>query len=121
PLRTDVHGIKVNMSAKHLPYAFVLNPMNIFQDESASVLQRVLSTATDFIGIVDWSAFIEDYLLTKYVCTERELAVDAAVVLINHIWWTDLLGFCLFALIVLIQWWKRNRDKGSGISAPGSA
>src|SRR5699024_6756969 len=85
------------------------------------VLQIVLSIATAFIGIVAWSTFIQGYLLTKYGWTERVLAVAAAVVLINHIWWTDLLGFGLFALIVLIQWWKRNRDKGSGISAPGSA
>ncbi|MUV37191.1 Ribose-phosphate diphosphokinase [Lentibacillus sp. JNUCC-1] len=112
PVQTGIQGFKFDMGALLLPFAFVMNPMLILQDDTATFLQVALSIGTAFIGIIAWSTFIQSYLFTKYGWAERILAVAAALVLLNHIWWTDLIGLGLFGLIVLLQLWKKNRDKG---------
>lgn len=114
PLRTGIQGFKFDMGALLLPYAFVLNPMLILQDDTAAWFQIALSIGTAFIGIVAWSTFIQNYLFTRYGWSERILAVLSAFALLNNIWWTDLIGFGLFGIIILLQLWKRNRDQGQG-------
>ncbi|SFA96669.1 TRAP transporter, 4TM/12TM fusion protein [Lentibacillus halodurans] len=113
PVKTGVQGFKFDMGALLLPYAFVLNPILILQDETATWLQIMLSVATAFIGIIAWSTFIQSYLFTKFGWIERILAVAAAVVLLNHSLMTDLIGVGLFAAIIVYQWWKRNREDDS--------
>ncbi|GAB4074897.1 TRAP transporter permease [Barrientosiimonas marina] len=109
PLKTGVQGFKFDMGALLLPFAFVLNPILILQDDTATWLQILLSITTAFIGILAWSTFIQSYLFTKFGWLERILAVAAAVVLLNNSLWTDLAGVGLFAVIVVYQWWKKNR------------
>lgn len=112
PVTTGVQGFKFDMGALLLPFAFVLNPMLILQDETASILQITLSIVTSFIGIIAWSTFIQSYLFTTYGWTERVLAVLTAVVLLHHTWWTDMIGLVLLAGVILIQLWKRRKSTG---------
>src|SRR5699024_4901290 len=114
PIRTGIQGFKFDMGALLLPYAFILNPMLILQDTTATWMQIALSIATAFIGIIAWSTFIQNYLFTRYGWTERVLAVGAAFALLYDIWWTDVIGLALFGLIILLQLWKRGKDEGQG-------
>ncbi|MBP1970960.1 TRAP transporter 4TM/12TM fusion protein [Virgibacillus natechei] len=109
PVQTGIQGFKFDMGALLLPYAFVLNPMLILQDDTATAFQITISVATAFIGIIAWSTFIQSYLFTKFGWTERILAVAAALVLLNADIWTDILGIAIFGLIVVIQWRKSKR------------
>ncbi|SFD65841.1 TRAP transporter, 4TM/12TM fusion protein [Lentibacillus persicus] len=115
PVATGVQGFKFDMGALLLPFAFVLNPILILQDDTATMVQILLSITTAFIGIIAWSTFIQSYLLAKFGWIERVLAVSAAVVLLNHSLWTDLIGVGLFAVIILYQWWKKNKNDKSGM------
>lgn len=117
PVRTGVQGFKFDMGALLLPFAFVLNPILILQDDTATWIQILLSITTAFIGIIAWSTFIQSYLFTKFGWIERIMAVGAAVVLLNHTLWTDLFGVGLFALIIVYQWWKKNRNDKSGMQS----
>ncbi|ALX49777.1 TRAP transporter permease [Lentibacillus amyloliquefaciens] len=117
PVRTGVQGFKFDMGALLLPFAFVLNPILILQDDTATWIQILLSITTAFIGIIAWSTFIQSYLFTKFGWIERIMAVGAAVVLLNHALWTDLVGVGLFALIIVYQWWKKNRNDKSGMQS----
>lgn len=115
PVKTGVQGFKFDMGALLLPFAFVMNPMLILQDETATWIQIALSIMTAFIGIIAWSTFIQSYLFTKFGWLERVLAVAAAVVLLNHSLLTDAIGVALFAAIIVYQWWKRDREDRSQV------
>src|SRR5690625_7721153 len=84
------------MGALLLPYAFVLNPLLILQDDTAAWFQIALSIGTAFIGIVAWSTFIQNYLFKRYGWIERILDVLSAFYLINNIWWSDIICFRYF-------------------------
>ncbi|WP_234031457.1 TRAP transporter permease [Lentibacillus cibarius] len=110
PIKTGVQGFKFDMGALLLPFAFVMNPMLILQDDTATWIQIALSIATAFIGIIAWSTFIQSYLFTKFGWMERILAVAAAIVLLNHSLLTDGIGVGLFAIIIAYQWWKKDKE-----------
>ncbi|WP_163969409.1 TRAP transporter permease [Oceanobacillus halotolerans] len=108
PVKTGVQGFKFDMGALLLPFAFVMNPMLILQDETATWMMIVWSIVTAFIGIIAWATFIQSYLFTKFGWIERILSVAAAVVLLNHAIWTDMVGITIFGSIVFIQWRKQK-------------
>ncbi|MFD1037004.1 TRAP transporter permease [Virgibacillus byunsanensis] len=118
PVQTGIQGFKFDMGALLLPFAFTMNPILILQDETATWVAVVWSITTAFIGIIAWSTFIQSYLFAKFGWIERILAVGAAVVLINHDIWTDILGIAIFGLIVLIQWFKHNKNKQQDEAVP---
>ncbi|WP_373894112.1 TRAP transporter permease [Virgibacillus sp. CBA3643] len=111
PVQTGIQGFKFDMGALLLPFAFVLNPMLILQDDTATWVQISISVATAFIGIIAWSTFIQSYLFTKFGWVERILAVASAVVLLNREIWTDAVGIGILALIIGVQWTKKKREE----------
>src|SRR5690625_7840801 len=96
------------MGALLLPYAFVLNPLLILQDDTAAWFQIALSIGTAFIGIVAWSTFIQNYLFTRYGWSERILAVLSEFALLINIWWSELIGFVLFTYNYFLTLWICN-------------
>jgi TRAP transporter 4TM/12TM fusion protein len=83
-----------------VPFFFVYNPALLFAGPWHEILQAVL---TGSVGVVALAAALEGYFLRLATWFERALFFAAAFLLIDPGLVTDIIGFALLALGLLIQ------------------
>ena len=106
---TFFSSVFVAIGAFIVPYVFALNPAMLFID--TTVGEVILICLTSFVGIFAVSSALEGYFLHHMKWYERIVAVIGGLLLIYPGIVTDLIGFALVAVIVLVQVLTRKKVK----------
>ena len=109
PMKTAVQATKLAIGAFIVPYVFALNPAMLFIDTTAG--EVILIVITSLIGIFGVSSGLEGYMLRSAAWWERLMAVAGGLLLIYPGLVTDLVGFGLVGLVLVIQILEIRRDK----------
>ena len=97
---SGVQAVKFAAAGFIVPFFFVYNPSLLFSGPWPDILQAVL---TGTVGVVSLAAALEGYFLRVATWFERGLFLVAALLLIDPGLVTDLIGFALLGLALLIQ------------------
>ncbi|MDR2494237.1 MAG: TRAP transporter permease [Spirochaetaceae bacterium] len=107
PIRTGVNATRLAITAFIIPYIFVYSPSMLFIETTP--LQVIQIVITSCIGMFGLAIGIEGYMLKRLPVFERIPAVAGGLFLIHPGLATDLAGFGLIALVVLLQIITRRR------------
>jgi len=100
-VKTSIQAFKLGLSAFILPYMFVYNPALILQ---GGVLEVVRCIFTACIGVYSLSVAIEGFLKKRIGRVEQALFAVAAITLIIPELITDIIGVCLFIVLMAAHW-----------------
>ncbi len=109
PMKTAFTATKLAIGAFIVPYVFALNPAMLFIDTSAP--EVILICITSLVGIFAVSAALEGYFLTHMKWYERIVSVIGGLLLIYPGVITDAIGLGLVAVVVISQFFVRNKKK----------
>ena len=110
PLRTGVTATKLAIAAFIIPYIFALNPAMLIIDTPA--LEVITVVATSLIGMFGVAIGMEGYCITYMPWLDRIMAIAGGLTLIVPGLITDIIGFCLIAAVLALQFvHKKHYDK----------
>lgn len=101
PMKTAFTATKLAIGAFIVPYVFALNPAMLFVN--TNVWQVILICVTSLVGIFSVSAALQGYLLKHMSWYERIISAAAGLLLIDPNPITDIIGFGLIAIVVVLQ------------------
>lgn len=101
PMRTAITATKLAIGAFIVPYVFALSPAMLLVDTNA--MEVAIITVTSLVGIVGISAALEGYFMGSLAWYQRILSAVGGLMLIFPGMATDIGGFALTALVVVIQ------------------
>jgi TRAP transporter 4TM/12TM fusion protein len=107
PIKTGVIATRLAITAFIIPYIFVYNPSMLFID--TTVWQVVLMVITSCVGMFGLAVGLEGYLLRHINLPERLTAIAGGLLLIKPGLLTDLMGFGLIAVVLVVQVIGRKR------------
>ena len=107
PMKTAFTATKLAIGAFIVPYVFALNPAMLFIDTTAS--EVILICITSFAGIFAVSAALEGYMIHKMPWYQRCISAIGGLLLIYPGIVTDVIGLCLVAAIVAVQFITRKK------------
>ena len=107
PMKTAFTATKLAIGAFIVPYVFALNPAMLFIDTTAS--EVILICITSFVGIFAVSAALEGYMIHKMPWYQRCISEIGGLLLIYPGIVTDVIGLCLVAAIVAVQFITRKK------------
>jgi len=113
PTKTAWAAFKLALSAFIVPFMFAYGPALLLIGEPAHI---VLSTITAFLGILALSAGVEGWFIKKTNLVERILLFAAALTLMKPGLTTDIAGFAIFAVIIILQ---KLRKQGKQLEVEG--
>ena len=108
PMKTAFTSTKLAIGAFIVPYIFALNPAMLFID--TTVWEVVLICITSFIGMFGVSAALQGYLIYNMKWYERIVSAIGGLLLIYPGLVTDLIGFALIAIVVVIQFFEKRKS-----------
>jgi len=109
PVKTSVIATRLAITAFIVPYVFIFNPAMLFIDASfIKIFQAVMTTC---IGMVSISVGLAGFMLRKVSTSWRFATVIGGFLLIHPSLLTDLLGFGIISLLVVMQIIKTKREK----------
>lgn len=116
--RTAVTACRIGFAGFLVPFMFVYNPTLLGQGSFASI---VISVPSACIGVIALAASIMGYLLKPLNLVERVLLFAAALALIDSALTTDLIGYALIGVALLMQktWRWRPEEAVSPLSDIG--
>lgn len=106
PLMTGVNASKLAIAAFIIPYIFVMSPVLLMIDATASGL--IFATVTAILGMVGLSSAMIGYLADHCTVLERIILFVSGILMIMPGLETDLPGLIVFIVIVLIQRRRRH-------------
>ena len=107
PMKTALTATKLAIGAFIVPYVFALNPAMLFVD--TTVWEVILISITSLAGIFGVSSALEGYILHHMHWYERVMAAIGGLLLIYPGLVTDTVGFCLVAVVLVIQIASRKK------------
>ena len=107
PMKTAITATKLAIGAFIVPYVFALNPAMLFID--TTVWEVILICITSLIGIFGVSASLEGYLFGNMPIYQRLISLTGGLLLIYPGIATDLAGFVLVMIVVLLQYARKNK------------
>ncbi|MCL2706111.1 MAG: TRAP transporter permease [Spirochaetaceae bacterium] len=113
PVKTSVIATRLAITAFIVPYVFIFNPAMLFIDASfLKIFQAVMTTC---IGMVSISVGLAGFMLRKVSTPWRFATIAGGFLLIHPSLLTDLLGFGIISLLVVIQIIKWKQEKVSAL------
>lgn len=107
PMKTGLQSVKLSIAGFIVPYMFVFNTSLLLIDTSPLVALRVTLTAV--IGVFLIGIAAEGFLIARLNVLFRGLALVGAMMLITENVYQDVIGFAIFAALILIQKVKAKR------------
>ena len=107
PMKTAVTATKLAIGAFIVPYVFALNPAMLFIDTTAWEVIQI--SITSIIGIFAVSSALEGYLLHHMTWYQRVISAVGGLMLIYPGAVTDALGIALVAIVVVLQFFVKNK------------
>ncbi len=105
-LKTALSACKVGFAGFLIPFMFIYNPAFLGQ---GSLLEVVGAILIGLVGISALAAAFIGYFITKTGWVQRLILTASALLLITGGTVTNIIGFTLFAVIVLFQWNNKNK------------
>ena len=109
PMKTALTSTKLAVGAFIIPYIFALNPAMLFIDTSLASV--VLICITSVVGMFAVSAALEGYLVHRMKWYERIISAVGGLLMIYPGLVTDLIGFGILAVVVMIQFLTKTNNK----------
>lgn len=109
PMKTAFTATKLAIGAFIVPYIFVLSPSMLLIDTNA--MEVILICVTSLVGMFGVSAALEGYFVKNMSWYERILSAAGGLLLIYPGLTTDLIGFGLVAVVALIQFVFKKKNK----------
>ena len=98
--RTAVTACRIGFAGFLVPFMFIYNPTLLGQ---GSFMAVTLGFLTACVGVIALAAAMIGYLFKPSNFIERALLIGAALALIDSGWTTDLIGFSLIGMALLLQ------------------
>lgn len=111
PMKTGINATKLAIAAFIVPYMFAMNPSMLLMDQG--VLAAIQVIITSFLGIFGVSAALEGYVVTHAPWWQRILLAGGGLSLIDPSLTTDIVGFGVIAVVIVIQLLTRKKDKNA--------
>ncbi|KML43335.1 TRAP transporter permease [Cytobacillus firmus] len=109
PIKTGVTASKLAIGAFIIPYMFVLSPELLMIDTTWYYLIWVVFTA--LAGMMAIGAGVIGYWLRKLNIFERLLGIAGGLLLIYPEGVTDIVGLCIFILLIALQVFIKKDDQ----------
>ena len=109
PMKTALTATKLAIGAFVVPYVFALNPKMLFI--GATVSEIILIIITSCIGIFAISAALEGFMFRKLKVFEIIPLIAGGLLMIYPGAVTDIVGFVLVALVIVLQIVEKHYDK----------
>lgn len=98
--KTGWHSLRMGFAIYYIPIMFVYIPSLLWVGSAGTI---IWSFTTTLVGVLAFSAMMQGYLLSKTTWLDRGLlAMSAGSLVITGIT-TDLLGFSLIAVVIILQ------------------
>lgn len=107
PWRTGLQGFKLALAAYIVPFFFVYNNALLGM---ASIDRVILACVSGFIGTAALAAAIEGWIFIRARIHERIMLSVGAVMLIFAGFRTDLIGFSILSLVVLLNFIRYRKN-----------
>jgi len=104
PLKTGITATKLAITAFIVPYIFAYNPHMLLVIGEPTVLEIVQIVITSLVGIFSISAGMVGYMQHKAPIWQRILLVGGGLLLVSPDTLTDIIGFVIVAIMVVIQY-----------------
>jgi TRAP-type uncharacterized transport system fused permease subunit len=108
PMKTALQSTKLAIGAFIVPYVFALNPTMLFVNTTGAG-EVILIVITSLIGMFGVAAGLEGYILKSTAWWQRILCIAGGLLLIYPGIVTDVIGLCLVALVVALQFLETRR------------
>jgi len=115
PMKTAITSTKLAIGAFIVPYVFALNPALLFID--TTIPEVILICITSLIGMFGVSMALEGYFLCNMRWYERIVSIAGGLLLIYPGAVTDVIGLCLVAVVILLQFIERKKSKPAAEAA----
>lgn len=100
PMTTGYIACRLGLAAFLLPYMFIYGPAILMKGDPLDI---VLAAISGVVGIFALAAGLQGYLFQRLVVWQRIVLLIAAVLLIKPGLMTDIVGYCLMGLVLLVQ------------------
>jgi TRAP-type uncharacterized transport system fused permease subunit len=107
PIKTGITATRLAITAFIIPYIFVYSPSMLFIDTTPLDVVRIVITSC--IGMFGLAIGLEGYMLRKLKFFERIPAIASGLLLIHPGLGTDIIGFGLVSIVVILQILGRPR------------
>ena len=115
PMKTAITSTKLAIGAFIVPYVFALNPALLFID--TTIPEVILICVTSLVGMFAVSMALEGYFLCNMRWYERIVSIAGGLLLIYPGAVTDVIGLCLVAVVILLQFIERKKSKPAAEAA----
>ena len=109
PIKTGITATRLAITAFIIPYMFIFSPaMLLIETTPLKVIQIIL---TSFIGMFSLAGGVEGHMFTRVTLPWRFIAVIGGLLLIDPGMTTDIAGFGLITLVIIMQIMDYQKDK----------
>ncbi len=115
PIKTGIQSSKLAIAAFIIPYMIIFSPSLLMMDTTIPEIIWVVFTA--LTGMLAISAGMIGYWYRKVTWIERILAVVAGLLLIYPESFSDIVGLILFAILLAIQLFTKDKENKKAIPA----
>ena len=121
PMKTGVTATRLAITAFIVPYIFAFSPEMLIVGSDKPWYEIVLLVITALVGIFIISAGMEGFMMRKMTIVERILALAGGLCMIIPGISTDLIGLAIIAVVVIIQFIGKKKDKSAPTLADKAA
>ena len=121
PMKTGITATRLAITAFIVPYIFAFSPEMLIVGSDKPWYEIVLLVITALVGIFIISAGMEGFMMRKMTIVERILALAGGLCMIIPGISTDLIGLALIAVVVIIQFIGKKKDKSAPTLADKAA
>lgn len=114
PYKTTMMAWKYTLPAFLVPFMFTLHPDGVGLLLKGPWMNIVWTTFTAMIGLVALAAGLTGWLIRKTTLIEQALLIIAGLVLVYPGWLEDLIGFGLFAFVLILHKVHQQAPLSSG-------
>lgn len=101
PAKVALTALRLSAVAFLVPFMFGYDSRLLLMGASPLVLLRIIMTA--FIGVYALACGLQGWFRSRLSLFERAAAVLAALMLVYPTWWSDLIGFGLLAIVLVVS------------------
>ena len=121
PMKTGITATRLAITAFIVPYIFAFSPEMLIVGSDKPWYEIVLLVITALVGIFIISAGMEGFMMRKMTIVERILALAGGLCMIIPGISTDLIGLAIIAVVVIIQFIGKKKDKSAPTLADKAA
>jgi TRAP-type uncharacterized transport system fused permease subunit len=107
--KTSLIAVKLGLTGFLLPFFFLGNPILLIGATEAGFLITIEVVGTAIIGVIALTAGLQGMFFTKCNFLERIILVVVAICSIHPEQKSDIIGFVLFIIILVIQIFKNKK------------